>query len=283
MLNTGFHSLKEIKDITDEEGVYGLFDYDLFLYDIGFGSQVDGNIVPFEEVARRIDERINNISETLHLVGYEGYFTGEGNFRYEIATIKKYKDTAGRKKSKPFHFKNIENYIKFRHNGHVVNGFETDDMLAVRQRQLGLTSIIISRDKDLRMVDGYHYGWECGKQGEFGPMCVSGVGEIDRKGKGHGKKFFWAQMLMGDTTDNIPGCHNRGKVYAFNLLNDLTTHEDMAIAVAEEYKKFYKESWKSAMLENGRLLWMHDQLDEHGNVILWELPNILEDNNGTYQ
>jgi len=69
-------------------------------------------------------------------------------------------------------------------------------------------SVIVSKDKDLRMVPGLHY--------DFDTEQVVAVGDAfgwlwidDSKSsktlKGWGTKFFWAQCLMGDAADNIRG------------------------------------------------------------------------------
>ena len=259
-----------------EEGTYGLIDFDLFLYEVGFGAEVDGEPLPFELVKGRIDEKVATFYEVLNLTDHEGYITGKGNFRYDIAKTQPYK--GNRKDSqKPFHFENIKQYLIFKHKAVLLEGIEADDMLAVRQKQLGKKSIIISRDKDLRMIEGWQWGWECGKQGEFGPFYVSGLGEIDDKGRGYGIKFFWAQMLMGDPTDNIIGCRRRGKLFAYKLLKDIDTLEEIQIAVAKAYMDVYGEEWNTIMLEQGRLLWMHDTLNADGTPVLWELPKVVEE------
>lgn len=68
-------------------------------------------------------------------------------------------------------------------------------------------SVIASKDKDLTMCQGWHLDWDIGRL-----YYVDGFGEVhvDRsksspKCVGSGYKFFWAQMLMGDTADNIQG------------------------------------------------------------------------------
>jgi hypothetical protein len=65
-------------------------------------------------------------------------------------------------------------------------------------------SCIVSKDKDLRMVPGLHL---CTKTNSIINVSAFGSIQIDSKGKltGYGTKFFWAQMLMGDTADNIRG------------------------------------------------------------------------------
>lgn len=87
-------------------------------------------------------------------------------------------------------------------------GYEADDTLAQAQwtaykegnKDL---SVIVSTDKDLNIVPGLHY---CVRTGEvyevdtFGDIVYE-KGQI----RGTGSKLFWAQMLTGDSADNIPG------------------------------------------------------------------------------
>jgi len=68
-------------------------------------------------------------------------------------------------------------------------------------------SIIATKDKDLNSVPGLHVDWDTGTivdAEEFGSTYL-----YDRNGtkiiKGFGQKFFWAQMLTGDTADNTQG------------------------------------------------------------------------------
>lgn len=72
----------------------------------------------------------------------------------------------------------------------------------------GELSVIVSKDKDLRMVPGLHWCFDK----EFVVCVGDSFGEIwidesktAKTMKGWGTKFFWAQLLMGDTADNIRG------------------------------------------------------------------------------
>lgn len=90
---------------------------------------------------------------------------------------------------------------------------EADDGMSSSQYRAladgaGHLSIIASKDKDLNMVPGLHLGWDTGEILEadtFGDVYLrvrpSGTKVLD----GYGQKFFWAQMLAGDTADNIQG------------------------------------------------------------------------------
>ena len=77
-----------------------------------------------------------------------------------------------------------------------------------RIKEHGLqSSVIMTVDKDLDMVEGIHIHPET-----FEEYVVEGYGHIwldestsQKKCKGHGTSFLWAQMLMGDSADSIPG------------------------------------------------------------------------------
>ena len=87
---------------------------------------------------------------------------------------------------------------------------EADDSMSIRQRECiaeGRVSKIMTLDKDLDMVPGTHIHYDT-----YEEWTGSGFGKIwlDKSGsqtqlKGQGTAFFWAQLLMGDKADNIPG------------------------------------------------------------------------------
>ena len=185
-------------------------------------------------------------------------------FREEIATLRPYKGT--RKGAKPFHFDNITAYLLANYNCDIAFGIEADDRMAQLQSD---DTIICSRDKDLRMVPGWHYGWECGLQPSFGPELVDAKGwlKLDRKGdvKGAGLKFFFYQMLVGDTVDNIPGCAKIGPKKAMALLEPFTTKREYELVVIGAYKKAYGDEWKAILEEQSKLLWMIREMSEDGS------------------
>lgn len=194
------------------------------------------------------------------------------NFRFETAKKKEYK--AGRKPDKPFHYTNIREYMLANYECVVSQGVEADDMICVELQRNGdqLSVICCSRDKDLRMVAGMHFGWECGRQPQFGPQRVDFIGEIrlskDRKViKGEGVKFFYSQLITGDNVDNIPGLRGGGPVLAFKSLADLGTEELLFECVAGLYEAEYGEDWRAEFQEQADLLWMIRELDEEGKPV----------------
>ena len=282
-----------------------LIDGDVLLHELGWSSQFPdkdtGEQILFssEKACEMLDKKIEVIQEecmaddppTLYVSSSDWIVKAwnknakwndreqmvhEPNFRYEVAVTKPYKGT--RKNPKPFHFKNlfihmIENYDVVVSSG----GLEADDMVCIAQRtaiDAGEETIVCSRDKDLRIVQGWHYSWECGKQPSHGPVETDSLGHIYQRITvnkttkketmdifGYGLAFFLAQMVMGDGADNIPGLPSQGKAAAWKLLHPLEGDKEAQIkAVKDAYKEKAKDKSKELFLEQAQLLWMrqHD-------------------------
>jgi len=190
----------------------------------------------------------------------------EPNFRQAIAVTKPYKGT--RKSDKPLHYDNITAYLINCYDTVVAEGCEADDLLAHHQTRAiaaGRETIICTRDKDLRMVEGNHFGWTCGKQEQYGPRTVS---------PDEGYKTFCTQLLTGDTVDNILGLRGVGPAKATVILENAITQEDMLKAVRDAYKSSQGDEWPVHMLEQGQLLWMCTTFKD-GKPVMWEIPDWL--------
>lgn len=255
-----------------------LVDADVLVYECGFAAEAsrEGEIPPFEVAMDMLDSRVANICAMVDATSPPVmYLTGKGNFRYDIAKRTPYKERVGKK---PFHYHNLKAYIKGRYIYVESKGMEADDEMALEQTRRSGDTIICTRDKDLRAVPGWHYGWELGNQASFGPSIVEEFGKLnlshDRKSlKGEGVLFFYAQCLVGDRVDSIPGLGGCGAVGAFNILSGCATTQEAYRAVLEAYRGQYGDNAEDELLEQGRLLWMTRYLDEWGNPVLWELPN----------
>ena len=89
---------------------------------------------------------------------------------------------------------------------------EADDSMAQSMwlaKQNGYDAVLFSPDKDLWMVGGYHLNKDTFEIEEFpwgyGGCYMTVNSEGRNKLKGRGTSWFWHQMLMGDSADNIPG------------------------------------------------------------------------------
>ena len=209
-------------------------------------------------IARSI---INKILEDMS-VGEDAlrvYLSGAGNFRNGVATIKEYKANRANKR-KPVHSAAIKGMLRRECNVFLSDGQEADDDIGIAHYAEWVRdpqgSVIATIDKDLNMIPGLHYNFVTGETFNIEPE--------------EGMRWFWTQMLTGDSTDNIPGIPGVGKVKAAKILGDLTGDAALYGVVAEAYKSAYGDSWLEALVENGRLLWIRRQPDEWWAPTLWD-------------
>jgi len=273
-----------------------LIDADILAYEIAsagaYKDEETGETVirPFQPVADLFDQRIKEIEgecwatepSTLYLTGdkkllvsinrrrkHEGLppFEFKENFRKEIAKTKEYKGT--RKSEKPFHFDNLREYMLANYDVVIAQGLEADDLISIELTKVGdkLDVICCTRDKDLRMVPGMHYGWPCGAQPQYGPKRVTELGELfynEDKNKltGDGFLFFCAQMIIGDKVDNIPGLPGAGDKKAWQLLGECTSMIESEEVVRSAYREKVEGEWLDYYVEQEQLLWMLRELPE---------------------
>jgi 5'-3' exonuclease len=155
-------------------------------------------------------------------------FTGPDNFRFGIATEQPYKGNRV-DFAKPYHWGTVNDYIFHKYGRKVVTcvGFEADDFMAFhRERdEPDKEYYICTRDKDLNTCPGYHYRWECGEnQPEKLPYWITPF---------EAQEFFLTQCLMGDSTDNIPGCGRREHTWRGGLI---TANQEIAPDLVEEFR-----------------------------------------------
>ena len=275
-----------------------LIDADILRYEIGYASEIgfrlstgdEEAIPPWDYVEECLMGRVNEICEAVGATKPPVFYISKGeSFRDQIALREEYKAT--RQSKKPHHFKNLTAYMEGPLQAKVAIGIEADDLIAIDHIQnqedregcafdsLGMTkTIICSRDKDLRQIPGWFYSWELGKQPSFGPCEIDKVGELflDREKKppkltGTGLAFFFAQCIMGDPVDNVPGLQGYGPVAAFDLLKIHSTPKDMLDEVIRVFQDCYGKQWEAELLEQGQLLWMCRRFNPDGTPELWQI------------
>lgn len=260
-----------------------ILDGDLLAYECSFGASVswkaitgEDAIPPFSHVEKLLLERIEFIMLQAGADDATIYITEGRTFRFDIAKTKAYK--ANRKNEKPFHHKNIMAYLKGQLGAKSIPNLEADDSMAIDHVNSEDDTILCSRDKDLMSIPGMFYRWELGKGSSWGPNLITKEGwlSLNRekntpKLTGAGDSWFFAQLLMGDTVDNIPGCPGVGCVAAYNLLNDKTPDEQLE-NVINEYKKAYEIEWEKMLMEQAALVYIVRELDQHQQPVMWQLP-----------
>lgn len=178
------------------------------------------------------------------------FIHGGGNFRYDIATLKPYKGNRD-KLHKPKYFNEITDYLIGVWRAEVVEGIESDDAIGIAQCAAPPDSptVICSNDKDMDMIPGWHYNWV---KSELYHVSDEEANLM----------LFW-QMLVGDTSDNIPGIRGTGPVGATTLIEDEGGDLDRVRSrVINCYKVQYGDTWQEAFEEVAKLLWIQRKPNE---------------------
>lgn len=203
------------------------------------------------------DQAIEKLCATLNSTNYTLYLTGDNNFRYKV--FPEYK--IGRRNTpRPEHLQSVKEYLVKEYGAVLSDGCEADDLCGIDQCTAisnGEDTRISHIDKDIDMIPGLHHS----------PAIIR-LGEVVRPERFYtvspteAIRFFYYQMLVGDSTDGIKGAKGIGKVNAVCILADLTEEEDLFNAVEAHY------SCEEEMLLNGKLLWIMREKDKQ-----WEIPS----------
>ena len=201
--------------------------------------------------------------------------------RFIAATVKPYQGqrNSGRK---PRNWEALREYMegydadKFRVK--VWKEREADDGIAYvahSAAQAGKLAVIATADKDMRMLPGRHVIWKTLQLHDVPFKTFESTGPDDEL---YGHKWFWMQMLMGDTADNIPGLPKYltpgggfalvGKATATRLMQDVHNNDEAFRTVAGMYQGYYDEEWSDRFAEQATLLWLRtDRYAEIGNFL----------------
>lgn len=276
---------------------------------------LEGEFVPANPatICRLVDTVIEQTLKACDTTDYLCILSGKGNFRNEVALQVAYKGNRDPSKPRPYHYDTVGNHIIQNHPYQIVDGHEADDCMGYTQYQdwkrffsetgfdidpENLGTIIASRDKDLRTVQGWHYSWASGPTQPAKPLYYISPAR--------GMYQFFYQMLIGDNTDNIMGCGQKvmtpwgktineageevprmmlrrkgiGEKTADKILSAQKTVREMRDAVFAEYLALFGEGCDDLMLENARLLFIGQTQD---NIFEWSwLDKYLDLENELY-
>ena len=183
---------------------------------------------------------------------YVVYLTGKGNFRNEIAKSHVYK---GNRKSvqKPRHLQHARDYMHGKYEAIISQGEEADDLIAIEATRLGHDACVASIDKDMLQIPCWHFN------------IVKGT--YERVTPDGGMKFFYTQILTGDTADNIKGLFRVGPKKAEKILDGAVSEEELWDRVVKAY-----DGDEERIVENARLLWLRREVGE-----IWLPPKARSD------
>lgn len=250
---------------------------DEIAYRLAFGCQSKGEVTVTEDwiVNSRVDRRI----EALHMLETpEGVGavtdvhlwlspSNHSNFRYAVATIPGPKGPgykAGRP-AKPYWLAHIRNRLEEQWGARQIEGYEADDALGIYANENTIASHI---DKDINMVPGWHHNHVTGEFYQFDEKGWIDYAKDKKKLIGGGWTFFYAQMLMGDATDNIPGIKGVGHKGAYEALKECKNEQEHFDVISKHYLIQYEGMYIDAIKEVADLLWMCQEEDVTGRVYL---------------
>lgn len=213
---------------------------------------VEHVVEPVENAIQNCKTIIEGCHNALGGLSQRFFLSGPNNFRYGIATVKPYKGNRD-PKHRPVWLQEARDWAVKHLFADIADGCEADDLVgiaSVRNPQ----SVIISNDKDLGQLVGWHYNFVT----KEGPYYVSPK---------DAKLFFYEQVIAGDSTDNIPGLEGVGPAGARRLLEGVSSPseaENRALAAYRE--KYGKGEGDRRFLETGRLVKIRTSVEE----TLWE-------------
>jgi hypothetical protein len=190
------------------------------------------------------------------------FLTGVGNYRETLSVSHPYKGQ--RPPGKPTHFEAAGEYLRSHYGAEVIDGKEADDALGYEHLKSPDTTVICSTDKDLLMIPGQHYSWSAAKDTQqYFDYPYNTTFTVDQDSA---DRFFFQQLLAGDSVDNIKGIRGVGMKGAAKILLE----EKTPLAMYNKCVACYEEAEMTleTLRENADLLWIQRIEDE-----LWLPPN----------
>lgn len=204
-----------------------------------------------KEVNAEIDNYLGWLMEETEADGMIVALTDRENFRKNISS--EYK--ANRKSQrKPLCLNAAREHLRNTYDTRTIPTLEADDVISMLADD---DTIVVSPDKDLLQVPGYHFV----------------DGDLVKREPDECERWFYMQTLMGDSSDNYKGCPGVGPVKAEKLLKDQT---DPATLWGEVLTAFEKAGLnEDDALENARLAYLLKENDYNmktNTVNLWQPP-----------
>ena len=222
---------------------------------------IDGDVLVYmsiwksetkEEALSKFEELFQENCEAVFATDYVMALGGPDNFRLDL-----YEDYKGNrtkaKSSRPDWFLDLKSDIEAKYDGCVFSeNCEADDLVRVWANEcakLNVPHVVVTVDKDLDCIIGNHYN---PRKGEFYV--------VDQE---YATRFYWKQVLMGDSTDNIPGIPKVGPVKADKILDN---GSDFKTSVCKAYYDYYGDRGYEYMIANGRLIHIWRTLNDHFKI-----------------
>ena len=206
-------------------------------------------IQPLGFAIQNINTKITSIMEATRGSTFTIWLSGGNNFRDQL--VDDYK--ANRPERKPHWFKQMKQYLIDHYHAETTYGQEADDAMSIAQYSAFQPSMIVTIDKDLKMVPGRHCNLDT--------LEMSTVTIIE------GLRLFYKQIITGDSTDNIKGLYKMLGIKATQKylapIDEMDDELSMWLYVLSVFDGIPEEE----VITNARLLWMRSKEEE-----MWEPP-----------
>jgi len=237
--------VQQLRDFPDPvKGRVAHIDADFLAYQMSYEKEDEPKKLEdiYDHVLKAVDDLRKLAGAETAVLHLTPKGSDKGN-RDNLAVIKEYQSTRSREKPRYLHV--IRDWMgdldiprvkgKLHFHCEADDGMSSAQWAAINRGEMDL-SVIVSKDKDLRMVPGNHLNWDTGELEGITDGTTYGFIEWNvakKKIVGYGTKFFWAQMLMGDAADTIWGLPSIAPVHVAKYLptKAYTAAKDKAVAL----------------------------------------------------
>lgn len=234
-----------------------LIDADIVTHRVGYTTDNEE-----EWIARaRCDEMLDGILVDTSASEFVLWLSDSRDGTFRAKLFPEYK--ANRTGARPRHYDAIKEYLIKKWGARIADRMEADDMLGIMQDKHGTETVICSIDKDLLQIPGQHYNF-VKKEWESVTFW-------------EGLKWFYKQLLIGDTSDNVRGCSGIGPVKAGKALDPVSEAQGEEVLFQAVHRLYQKQEkgWSSNQILDhillvGRLLRIKQKEEEP----LWDFPKL---------
>lgn len=199
-------------------------------------------VQPVENALQITKTCLNNTLELLKTNDYKVYLTGKRNFRDTIAVTNPYKD---RRPERPKWYRDVRDYLTTYWGATITDGIEADDAIGIEATRLGDKSVIVSNDKDLAQIAGWHFDWT--------------AHTVTRVSQRESAFNLYSQILSGDATDTVVGIPGIGPAKAAKHLDGAGNVRDLFERSWAAYRSHFGEDLKKTwdyFLEQAQLVYI---------------------------
>ena len=198
-------------------------------------------VEPIEYVKHNINLTIDKIKDAIQCHEDFHIYLGEQGvptFRHKLYAPYKHKRVG---QVRPIHYQEIYDWLRDKYNATTSYELEADDIIGIRNSMYN-NAVICSNDKDMLTIPGWHYNF---------------VNDHKRVVNQHeADTHLFTQILMGDSTDCIPGLPRVGMKKATEIVAGCNDFESLFNNATKAYRTRCEEDWKDYFMLNGNLVYI---------------------------